>query len=160
VCTGDVLHGRGGAGSGDEGCRAWAALLGAYKAERTLGEGSFGKVKHARRDRGAPPRQGHPRRHRLRAQLQARLRLGARAPRAHRRRRAPRPRRLRLSPSVASSSSETHLSVTSRTGGAPVSLLLDQHEWSSPQQVRRLRRPPKASLAGHPHPAPHPSTCP
>jgi hypothetical protein len=75
VCAGDVLQGRGGAGSGDEGCRAWAALLGAYKAERTLGEGSFGKVKHARRDRGAPPWQGPPRRRRLRA------RLGARAPR-------------------------------------------------------------------------------
>ncbi|XP_047095945.1 LOW QUALITY PROTEIN: CBL-interacting protein kinase 17-like [Lolium rigidum] len=33
----------------DEGCRARAALLGAYQLGRTLGEGSFGKVKHARR---------------------------------------------------------------------------------------------------------------
>jgi 5'-AMP-activated protein kinase catalytic alpha subunit len=33
----------------DEGCRARAALLGAYKLGETLGEGSFGKVKHALR---------------------------------------------------------------------------------------------------------------
>ncbi|KAM0848510.1 hypothetical protein ACQ4PT_054345 [Festuca glaucescens] len=33
----------------EEGCRARAALLGAYQLGRTLGEGSFGKVKHARR---------------------------------------------------------------------------------------------------------------
>ncbi|CAM0958228.1 unnamed protein product [Alopecurus aequalis] len=32
-----------------EGCRARAALLGAYELGRTLGEGSFGKVKQARR---------------------------------------------------------------------------------------------------------------
>ncbi|KAM0848503.1 hypothetical protein ACQ4PT_054341 [Festuca glaucescens] len=36
-------------GADDEGCRARAALLGAYQLGRTLGEGSFGKVKHARR---------------------------------------------------------------------------------------------------------------
>ncbi|KAK1692676.1 hypothetical protein QYE76_009373 [Lolium multiflorum] len=33
----------------DEGRRTRSALLGAYKLGRTLGEGSFGKVKHARR---------------------------------------------------------------------------------------------------------------
>jgi 5'-AMP-activated protein kinase catalytic alpha subunit len=33
----------------DEGRRTRAALLGAYKMGPTLGEGNFGKVKHARR---------------------------------------------------------------------------------------------------------------
>ena len=48
-------------------------------------------------ERRRGPRQGPPRRRRLRPELQARLRLGARAHRAHRRHGPPRPRRLQLS---------------------------------------------------------------